>query len=153
MNGALVRKALINGNPVDQIISSSCSPYQTLTFNEVIYDTCDFWDQSENAFVIPWGVNFVRISGQAVFMTNGNGFRQLLVQRKSLGDMKYDFFPCSPIMNGQAVASTTTDLSFSSVVLPVVQGQRFVLQPYQNSGGDVAISGGTGTFFSIEAIT
>jgi hypothetical protein len=106
-----------------------------------------------NCFKIPAGVSLARFIAQAVFLTNGNGFRQLLLQRKSPMGSAFEFFPGSPIQNTCAVSGTTTDLSFSSAVLPVMEGECYALQPYQNSGGNVSVSGGTGTFFGMEVIS
>ncbi len=152
MNGALMRKALAGGNPVDQLIANCASPYQTVTFNKAIYDTGNYWNPVKNAFQIPPGVNFVRFVGQVVFLRNGNGLRQLLVQRSEPGSSFFDWFEGSPIHNTTAVAGTTTDIALSSAILPVREGECYALQPYQDSGTIVGISGGTGTFFGMEVI-
>lgn len=150
--GALMRKALVNGNPVNQVIGNAVSPYQTLTFNQAIYDTGGFWNAARNCFQIPAGVSKVRFTGQAIFLFNTSGIRQLLIQKSEPGQTAFNFFMGQPIMNTRAVTGTTTDIFVSSPVLPVVQGECYALQPYQDSGTSVPISGGGGTFFGLEVI-
>lgn len=150
--GALMRKALVNGNPVDQVIGNAVSPYQTLTFNQAIYDTGGFWNSARNCFEIPSGVSKIRLTGQAVFLYNVSGIRQLLVQKSEPGQTTFNFFMGQPIVNTRAVTGTTTDIHLSSSVLPVVQGECYALQPYQDSGASVPISGGGGTDFGLEVV-
>lgn len=150
--GAFMRKALDNGNVVDQFLGNAVAPYQTITFNEAIYDTDGYWNSSRNCFEIPAGVSYVRFSGQAVFHTNGYGFRQILVQRSDPGSTTFKFYMGSPIHNTTAIAGTTTDIAITSPITPVVEGECYALQPYQNSGSTIRISGGVGTFFAMEVI-
>lgn len=151
-DGALMFKALNGGNPVDQYIANATAPYQTLTFNSAAYDTGSYWNSSRNCFQIPAGVSKVQFSAQAVFMTNNVGLRQLLIQRSSPGSTTFAFFPGVPIHNTMAVTGTTTDIAFTSAVLPVTEGECYALQPYQDSGSSLAVSGGGGTWFAMEVI-
>lgn len=152
LEGALMFKALSGGNPVDQVISNAASPYQTLTFNSAAYDTGGFWNSTRNCFEIPAGVAKIRLTGQAIFLYNTSGIRQLLVQRSAPGQTTFTFFPGQPILNTRAVTGTTTDIFVSSPALPVTEGECYALQPYQDSGSSVSISGGGGTFFGLEVV-
>jgi|GEM_PF-5269677 len=148
---AVVNKALDNGHTVDQIVPSDQRPYPVLTFNHVITDTLSAFDPSDSSFVIPEGVSFARLSGQAVWLHNPVGLRQLVILRKSprnVDPTKYEFFPGGPVATQPANDSTTTDMNTStSEYVPVLPGEHYALFPLQVSGGDLAISGGTGTVF------
>lgn len=150
--GALMFKSMQDGRPTDQVVQSNATPYQTVTFDSAAYDTGSYWNSERNCFQIPAGVKFAKFTGQAVFLTNGAGLRQLLVQRSDPGRTDFHFFPGVPIHNTPAVITTTTDISISSVILPVTEGECYALQPYQDSGLPVAISGAGGTFFAMEVI-
>jgi hypothetical protein len=67
LRGAMVRKAPLGGQAVDQIIpNNTFNPYALLTFNQVIYDTDGAFDPSDSSFVIPAGIHFARINVEAV---------------------------------------------------------------------------------------
>lgn len=153
--GALVRKALNGDQAVNQPLDNNVVPFTVVTFDQAEYDTDSLWSDQENCFVVPEGVRWVRLQGQIVFLQHGSGTRQLLVQRKSASNKNpdtWEFFAGQPIQNTEAVSGTTTDPSFSSVVLPVTPGDKFALMAWQTSGETIEISGGTGTFFAMEII-
>lgn len=153
--GALVRKAVDGDQAVNQPLGNDVVPFTVVTFNQDVYDTDGLWDAQENCFVVPVGVSKVRLQGQIVFLQKGGGTRQILVQRKSINNKNpsvWEFFTGQPIQNTEAVSGTTTDPSFSSVVLTVTPGDKFALMAWQTSGETIQISGGTGTFFALEII-
>lgn len=152
MHGALVRKALSVGNPVDQPVANISIPYPVLTFNQVIYDTDSSFDPSDSSFVVPAGMNFARVWAQVVWTYNVTGLRQLVILRKSplnVDATRYEFFTADPVSTQLASSETTTDQSTQGV-FPVVPGEHYAVFPMQSSGGPLTISGGTGTVFSIQ---
>ncbi|QWG23807.1 hypothetical protein KMZ93_02335 [Bradyrhizobium sediminis] len=156
-HGALVRKAIINGQPVHQDIGHAISPYTQVLFNEVVYDTVGgLWDGYDHSFAIPEGFSKARFSIQAVFQYNPEGMRQILVQRKSPPvnsvTNPWTFFTGQPIQNARAIEFTTTDLSATGPFVPVMAGERYAFMVYQTSGMGVHVSGGSGTYFAIELI-
>lgn len=149
--GAFMKKALSGGSPVNQTIPNNQIPYPIITFNEAKYDTHNFWNYSRNCFVIPKGISKIQLTGQVIILTNATGLRQLLVQRSDPGTNFFKFFDEVPIHNTPAVTGTTTDISINSPWFDVIEGQGFALFPLQASGGNLDISGATGTFFALEA--
>jgi hypothetical protein len=148
---ALVRKALVNGAAVNQIVPDSQAPYPVLTFDQVVHDNLGTFDPSDSSFVIPEGITFAEFRAQVVWATNSTGLRQLVILRKSplnADPTKFEFFTADPVSTQQANTNTTTDMDTGTVgLIPVVAGERYAAFPLQTSGGDLAISGGTGTVF------
>lgn len=148
---SLVRKALNGGAPVDQVISSAAKPYPVLTFNQAVVDTLGAFSASNSSFVIPEGVTLADFRAQVVWLYNPVGLRQLVILRRSplnADPSKFEFFPGSPVSTQQANTDTTTDMETGTVSpVPVQAGEEYAAFPLQTSGGDLAISGGTGTVF------
>lgn len=148
---ALVRKALNSGAPVDQIVPNAAKPYPVLTFNEAIVDTMGAFDPANSSFIIPEGITLAEFRAQVVWLYNPTGLRQIVILRKSplnTDPTKFEFFPGSPVSTQQANTDTTTDMETGTVSLvPVQAGEEYAAFPLQTSGGDLAISGGTGTVF------
>lgn len=148
---ALVRKAIVNGAAVNQIIPDTAKPYPVLTFNQVVVDTMGAFNASKSSFVIPEGVDLADFRAQVVWLYNPVGLRQLVILRKSplnADPSKFEFFTGSPVSTQQANTDTTTDMETGTVSpVPVQAGEEYAAFPLQTSGGDLAISGGTGTVF------
>jgi len=130
LRGAMVRKALLGGQAVDQSIpNNTLNPYALLTFNQVIYDTDGAFDPSDSSFVIPAGVHFARINVQAVWRYNTKGIRQIVILRKSPRNVdpnKYEFFTADPVSTQLANTSTTTDMGAqTSDTIPVEPGEHY----------------------------
>jgi hypothetical protein len=147
----LLRKALKDGVAVDQVIPNDAVPYPLLTFDQAIVDTMNAFNAANSSFVIPAGIAFAEFRAQVVWYNNPVGLRQLVILRKSPANVdpnKWEFFPASPVATQQASVGTTTDMETGTVSLtPVQPGEEFAVFPLQMSGGDLTISGGTGTVF------
>lgn len=145
---ALVRKAPVNGNPVDQIIPNNAQPYPVLTFDCPIEDDLAAFDPSDSSFVIPAGITHAEFRAQVVWTNNVAGIRQLVILRKRATDTTFQFFPGDPVSTQAANNGTTTDMDTGTVgLIPVVPGERYAAFPLQTSGGNLTVSGGTGTLF------
>lgn len=148
---ALVRKALNGGVPIDQLIPNDAKPYPILTFDQAIVDTMGAFNAANSTFVIPEGITLAGFRAQVVWLYNPVGLRQIVILRKSplnVDPTKFEFFPGSPVSTQQANMRTTTDMETGTVSLvPVQAGEEYAAFPLQTSGGDLAISGGTGTVF------
>lgn len=150
---ALVRKAIKENAAVNQLIpNNQQSPYATLTFDEVLHDNLGAFDPSDSSFVIPEGISFAEFHAQVVWLLNVNGLRQLVILRKSplnVDPDSFGFFTADPVSTQRANTDTTTDMATGTVgLIPVQPGERYAAFPLQTSGGDLAISGGTGTVFA-----
>ena len=143
--GALVRKALVNGVPVNQAVPNGTLPYVQATFNEAVYDTDGLFDAATSSFVIPAGISYARPYAQAVWSAMSPGVRQIVILRKRTGETTWSFYTGSPVIFG-----VMGDQPLPGIVVPVQEGDRFALFPYQDSGTTVYLSGGTGTVFGIE---
>lgn len=148
---ALVRKALNAGAPVDQIVPDTAKPYPILTFDQAVVDTMGAFNAANSSFVIPEGVALADFRAQVVWLYNPIGLRQIVILRKSplnADPSKFEFFTGGPVSTQQANTNTTTDMETGTVSpVPVQAGEEYAAFPLQTSGGDLAISGGTGTVF------
>jgi hypothetical protein len=151
VGAALVRKAIVNGAAVNQTVQDNQQPYSVLTFDQAVHDNLGAFDPTDSSFVIPDGVDFAEFRAQVVWAMNSTGLRQLVILRKSPlnnDPSKFEFFTGDPVSTQQANTNTTTDMDTGTVgLIPVSPGDRFAAFPLQTSGGDLAISGGTGTVF------
>ncbi len=143
--GALIHKA----HPNNQSVPDK-SP-TLVTFDTVIYDTDSFVSPTNpSRFVVPAGVSFVRLGHSQVWSDSDAGWnigmRQVVILKNGA------FYPGDPVVNVTANGGTTTDLQGYSAVLPVVEGDYFDAQAYQDTGGALPLWGSTGTWFSIEVL-
>lgn len=144
-----VRKALLNGIPVNQTIpNNQVNPYAVLTWDQVLIDEAGAFNPANNSFLVPPGFTKARFTLQAVwlqFMRPG----QLVIWRRRAGEQNFGFWDSgSPVLmvDGGDMAINV------AVPLPVAEGDEFIACPWQESGGPVNISGGSGTYFAIELL-
>lgn len=124
-----------------------------LTFPTVEYDTNGFFNQTTQRFVIPAGVTRVKLKAQTVWANNNSGIRQLVIKKNFVnGDLSTGWFPGVPATTPLSNIATTTDLQITTPVISVVEGDTFLAEGYQSSGGSLAILKSVGTWFSIEVI-
>lgn len=152
LRGAMVRKALVNGALNNQSIPNNMyNPYAKLIVDQVIYDTENCFDPLDSSFIVPVGVSYAIIAVQVTWGNSTAGNRQLVILRKSplnVNPNAYEFFTGDPVAT--QVANDQTDQSARTpVAIPVIAGERYAAFPYQTSGGNLVIMGGTGTIFGI----
>jgi hypothetical protein len=124
-----------------------------LTFPTVEYDTDGFFNQATQRFVIPAGVSKVRLRAQAVWASNSSGMRQMVIKKNFVnGDLLTGWFPGVPANTLPANNATTTDVQTSTPVISVVEGDTFLAEAYQSSGGSLSVLKSVGTWFSIEVV-
>lgn len=124
-----------------------------LTFPTVEYDTSGFFNQATQRFVIPAGVSRVRLKAQTVWTNNNSGIRQLVIKKNFInGDLSSGWYPGVPATTPLSNIATTTDLQISTPVLSVVEGDTFLAEGYQSSGGSLAVMKSVGTWFTIEVV-
>ena len=146
--GAMVHKTA----DAEQIVPNSYSVTQwvKVEFPEVEYDTSGWWDAENHQFVIPDGVQFVRLSGQIVWDHDAKGSRQTLITKNNA------LFDGYAAQNGRATFGTTPDQNVSTAVIPVKTGDTFQLQAWhirpKLTGSPTKIYGNNGTWFSIEVV-
>lgn len=138
--GALIKKGASLGN---QVLSTGVSAQ--ITFNEALYDTDAFFDDtSQTKFIIPQGVHAVRVSG-GIFYASGSNRRDLRIQKNNANLSGLPFLSLES-------ASMAVLLSTSSSVIYVDEGDFFTLVGYQTSGGPLNVMADDLTWFSIEVI-
>jgi hypothetical protein len=135
-DAALVRKAVSNGQVVDQLIpNDEFNPYALLTFNQIIHDDLNAFSLSDSSFVIPPGISFAEFRATIVWGQNPTGLRQCVIQRKSALNVNpdaYEFFTGDPVHTQVANADTTTDMECGTAgLIPVQPGERYAVFPFR----------------------
>lgn len=117
-------------------------------FDSESYDTDSIHSTTvnNNRLTVPLGVTRVKLVAQAMFDTNGTGFRYLHIIKNGSGVTRVGL----PLMRLDASATTDTDMQLSSAVVSVTSGDYFELEVFQNSGSDLNIE--AAMWFSMEII-
>src|SRR5690349_15711102 len=140
MHGALVRLAL------DTWVANATSGVY-LPFTVIEYDTLMFHDPTyPTRLLVPERVSYVRLTAQAVWRSNPNGMRQVVIKKTG------SFFNGCGASNQPAVGGTTTDQQTSTAIIPVSPGDYFEVEAYQTSGETLPVLSATGTWFNVEVI-
>lgn len=146
----------------DQIIQPGIPGIAPITFDKVLYDTGGFWNAAANRFVIPSGILLVRLMAQAIFQhgekpaDSGANVRQIVIKKNfTTIDDWYGDRPGWAVGQVPTHVATTVDVSAIGPVLPVREGDNFLVDAFAWDGGKpdpVKILGINGTWFSIEVI-
>ncbi len=140
--------ALVHKGDQPQLVAGK--PWERVRFEVVASDEAGLWDATGNQFVVPEGVNLVRLTGQIVFSHGERGARQVLITKNSA------LFDCYPAQNGAAFKGTTPDMNVSSPPLKVKQGDTFQLHAWAVKSRwakrPAEIYGNGGTWFSMEVL-
>jgi hypothetical protein len=155
--GAMVYKAS------DQTIAPGLAGIAPITFDKILYDTCGCWNAESNRFVIPAATRFVRLKAQAIFQHSDHAtdltdshVRQIVI-KKNFNTLENWYGDRPGWAVGQVLThtATTVDVSASGPVLPVKEGDTFLVDAFVWDGkvsNPVAIRGTNGTWFSIEIV-
>lgn len=149
--GAMVHKTTSDS---EQVVASDYfgdkhTPWTRVEFSSVDYDFGGFFDAGNNEFVVPPGVNLVRLTAQIVFGHDSTGARQALITKNGA------LFDGYAAQNAPAFIGTTPDMNVSTAVLRVVPGDRFQLVAWQvqsDKNETTTLNPSGGTWFAIEAI-
>jgi hypothetical protein len=155
--GAMVYKAS------DQPIAPGMAGIAPITFDEILYDTCGCWEAKSNRFVIPAGARFVRLKAQVIFQHGDHSpdltdshVRQIVIKKNfSTLENWYGDRPGWAVGQVPTHTATTVDVSASGPVLPVKEGDTFIVDAFVWDGiesNPVVIRGTNGTWFSIEIV-
>lgn len=123
--------------------------WTTLLFDGEVFDSNSHHSTSTNTdrLVVPAGINFVRLCGVISYAANATGIRQALIQKN--GTTTIAWTNCVTVG-----ASGSTRIYVDTGPISVTPGDYFVLQGYQNSGGNLSTTfgGSYDTWFSIEVL-
>lgn len=138
------RGAYINESTNQSINDST---WTAITYDEEVYDTDNFHDNSTNTtrLTVPAGASRVRLAANGGFGANATGRRQMRISKNG------GSFVGMPIisMDGQA---SNLYMNLSSGVFTVVEGDYFECECYQTSGAALAWAAGDFNWFSIEVV-
>jgi hypothetical protein len=128
----------------------------TIYWDEVITDTDGFFNVNEtaqggSAFTIPAGITKVRLSAQGEFAQDSTGVRQwFMLKNGAFGDTR--------LPHDTRAAGTTggnSAASLTSAAVDVTEGDVFVFNTFQNSGGTLnanPVGSTTRTWFMLEVL-
>lgn len=157
----MFKGAMVYKSGADQIIQPGIPGIEPITFDKILYDTGCYWNPETNRFVIPTGVQFVRLAAQAIFQhgaePNGASVRQIVI-KKNFNTIEnwYADRPGWAVGQVPTHTATTVDVKASGPVLPVVEGDTFLVDAFVWDGLEksepVTILGINGTWFSLEVL-
>lgn len=110
-----------------------------------IDDPLGVWSQSNFRFIVPAGFEFARLSGGIIWEANATGRRQMGI-RKNASALYGSPQSIIPVNSATEVTAQTG----TSTIVPVAAGDYFQLAASQDSGGNLNVTSGIGTWFSIE---
>lgn len=144
MRGALVFK---QNATVPNYQEFDWQTWAKVTFAHVEYDTDAIFDAANHQFVVPEGVEYVRLSGQLCFVPSPDGDRQILITKNNA------LFPGYAAQNTKAISSTTPDLNVTSPILKVEPGDTFQLQATHTRYNRLSLNNTAGsTWFQMEIL-
>lgn len=123
-------------------------PILPIPFNAVVYDTGSIWNSTDNKFVIPAGVSYVRLTANVQFEDQATaGSINLFVANSSGGLVE------GTVSNTWRSGTTGLSANFNVVhtpVLPVSEGDTFRLRGNASMVGQSEIL--AGSVFAIEFV-
>lgn len=139
--------ALVRSNANQSITANTPTE---LNWQTVQYDIGGWFSGPSTDFVIPAGVNRVRVTGNVVFDDADDGFREL---RVLLNGLAFVGIPVTKVDSVSSFPAVTTSIGVNSAVIDVNPGDTVSLQVEHDSATtplDVVTL--TATNFSIEAV-
>ena len=118
-----------------------------LTWETAVYDRGGWVDLANNRFVVPAGVEFVRILASIRFATNDNGARRLTFAVNGSGSV----VGVPDVMVG-ASQSLQTRIAAVSAPIAVSANDTIECRAFQNSGLNLDIENVSNTWFAVERV-
>lgn len=124
-------------------LAVSNATWTDVPFDNTAYETGDgTFNTTTGEYTVPTGATVIRITCQVIFDASSAGDRrQLQLLRNTGGGYTSNYFGRPLDSNYIGTATSVTPLGFS-VVLRVSGGDKFKAQVYQNTGGNLNVSGG-----------
>lgn len=130
--------------------SIATSSETAINFDQESFDDLAIHDNATNneRLTVPAGITRIRMTGQAIFAANATGQRTVSIRKNGSlftgGGLGVDNNP---------IGTSTSRIPVSTGVITVVAGDYFTLSCWQNSGGNLNVSGeatGYSTWLSME---
>jgi hypothetical protein len=123
-------------------------------FDTVAYDTDGFWDIPSARFVIPSGINRIRLSGQMAFNSAATGDRRFIIRKNesgAFGDPEAGQVLFTKDVSTTLSSSQTHIIPGISPIMRVIAGDIFTIVGRQDSGGSLDVTSAA-TYIQLEVL-
>jgi hypothetical protein len=119
----------------------------TVSWTTEVTDIGDWFDSTSDAtiFTVRAGVKLVRVTIYILWGDNSTGSRR--VQLWKNGSTNF-----AGRVEDRRTASSSSDCTLTSAIIPVATGDTFAVRVTQTSGGPLDVTGGNASYFAIEAV-